>query len=168
MNSRLQERVAPWMLECFGAEAAADIRERCDRFIEEAFELVQSFGYDRTRLATLEAYVYGRPVGKPAQEVGGVMLTLAALCGAAGLDMHAAGDDEIARVSAPEMIEKIRAKQASKRGLHTPLPVPPEMVVQGSYTSFVHDDARRAAATQPDSPPERPSASTIPTEGGGG
>lgn len=120
-----QARVAPWMAECFGAAIASDVRERGDRFLEEALELLQSHGYDRDRVATLCDYVYGRPVGEPAQEVGGVMVTLAAYCLATGLDMHAAGDAELARINVPAIIEKIRVKQASKCGLHTPLPTPP-------------------------------------------
>jgi hypothetical protein len=116
-----QSRVAPWMQECFGAAIASDVRERGDRFLEESLELLQSHGYDRERVATLVDYVYGRPVGEPAQEVGGVMVTLAAYCLATGLDMHAAGETELARIWTK--VPQIRAKQESKRGLHTPLPV---------------------------------------------
>lgn len=117
-----QARVAPWMSQCFGAAIASDVRERGDRLLEEVLELLQSHGYDPTRVATLRDYVFGRPVGEPAQEAGGVMVTLAAYCLATGLDMHGAGDAELERISAPEIIERIRVKQASKRGLHTPLP----------------------------------------------
>ena len=120
-----QSRVAPWMQECFGAAIASDVRERGDRLLEEVLELLQSHGYDPAGVATLRDYVFGRPVGEPQQEVGGVMVTLAAYCLATGIDMHAAGETELARISAPEVVERIRVKQASKRGLHTPLPVPP-------------------------------------------
>lgn len=64
-------------------------------------------------------YVYGRPVGERAQEVGGVMVTLAALCLAQGLAMHAAGETELARIWTK--VEAIRAKQAAKPK-HSPLP----------------------------------------------
>ena len=120
-----QSRVQPWMLECFGAEIAGDMVERGDRFLEESLELLQAHGYDRSRIATLVDYVWGRPIGEPAQEVGGVMVTLAAYCLAAGIDMHEAGETELARILRPEIIEKIRRKQASKNGIHTPLPTPP-------------------------------------------
>lgn len=120
-----QSRVAPWMQECFGAAIASDVRERGDRLLEEVLELLQSHGYDSARVATLRDYVFGRPVGEPQQEAGGVMVTLGAYCLATGLDMHAAGEVELARISDPEVVKKIRAKQESKRGLHTPLPVPP-------------------------------------------
>jgi hypothetical protein len=116
-----QARVHPWVLDCFGAEVAADVPTRNYRFLEEAIELVQACGCDEDDAHKLVDYVFGRPVGEPSQEVGGVMTTLAALCLANGLDMHEAADVELARISTPELIAKIRAKQATKP--HTsPLP----------------------------------------------
>ena len=67
-------------------------------------------------------YVFGRAVGEPAQEAGGVMVTLAALCLASGLDMHKAGEVELARISVPETMARVRAKQAAKPK-HSPLPI---------------------------------------------
>lgn len=115
-----QTRVAPWMAECFGAAIASDVRERGDRLLEEVLELLQSHGYDPGRVATLRDYVFGRPVGEPAQEAGGVMVTLAAYCLATGIDMHDAGETELARIWTK--VDVIRAKQASKRDIHSPLP----------------------------------------------
>lgn len=109
-----QSRVLPWLIECFGAEIAGDRQERCDRFIEEALELAQSLDWTADRAHALVDYVFGRPKGEPHQEVGGVMVTLAALCQAVGLDMQAGGDDELARIMRPEIVQKIRAKQAAK------------------------------------------------------
>lgn len=120
MNLTFQLGVQAWMVECFPLHVRCDVRERGDRLLEETLELLQSHGYDRTRVATLVEYVYGRPVGDPPQEVGGVMVTLAAYCLATGLDMHQCGDIELERIWTK--IPEIRAKQASKRGLHTPLP----------------------------------------------
>ncbi|WP_244120295.1 hypothetical protein [Burkholderia gladioli] len=119
-----QARVQPWMLECFGPTIAADRIERNHRFLEEALELVQALGCTASEAHQLVNYTFGRPVGEPSQEVGGVMMTLAALCLANTLDMHAAGETELARISAPAMVEKIRAKQAAKPK-HSPLPEPP-------------------------------------------
>lgn len=108
----LQPRVAPWMQVCFGPEISADCLERGDRFLEEVFELLQSGDYPRERVRQIEGYVWSRPVGDPAQEVGGVMITLAAYCLAHNLDMHDAGDAELARIWTK--VDKIRAKQAAK------------------------------------------------------
>ncbi|WP_254227843.1 hypothetical protein [Burkholderia gladioli] len=120
-REQFQARVQPWMMECFGPTIAADRVERNHRFLEEALETVQSLGCTASEAHQLVDYTFGRPVGEPAQEVGGVMVTLAALCLANTLDMHAAGETELARISAPAMVEKIRAKQAAKPK-HSPLP----------------------------------------------
>lgn len=108
----LQDRVNPWLEACFGSEIANDKLERADRFIEEALELVQSGDYPKERAYALIEYVYNRPKGEPHQEVGGVMITLAAYCLAHGLDMHEAGETELARIWTK--VEQIRAKQAAK------------------------------------------------------
>ncbi|WP_063801717.1 hypothetical protein [Burkholderia ubonensis] len=115
-----QSRVQPWLLECFGAEIAADRAERNHRFLEEALELVQARGCTASEAHQLVNYTFGRPLGEPTQEIGGVMVTLAALSLANGLDMHAAAEAELARVWTK--IEQIRAKQAAKPR-HSPLPI---------------------------------------------
>jgi hypothetical protein len=115
----LQRRVEPWLLACFGEVISADMVERNHRFLEEALELVQSCGCTQSDAHQLVDYVYGRPVGERFQEAGGVMITLAALCRAQGIDMHAAGEVELARIWT--LVEKIRAKQAAKPK-HSPLP----------------------------------------------
>ncbi|MCP3017490.1 hypothetical protein [Cupriavidus basilensis] len=119
MPAPFQARVQPWMLECFGVEIAADARERNHRFLEEALELVQACGATQSEAHQLVDYVYGRPVGDKHQEVGGVMVTLAALCLAQGLGMHEAGEAELTRIWTK--VEQIRAKQAAKPK-HSPLP----------------------------------------------
>lgn len=109
----LQAGVKPWLDACFGPAVAADRVERNHRFIEEALELVQACGCTREHAHQIVDYVYGRPTGDPFQEVGGVMVTLAALCLATGLDMDGAGAKELQRVWF--QIEQIRAKQAAKK-----------------------------------------------------
>ena len=126
-----QERVGAWMDDVFLA-GGADVRTRIDRFLEEAFEHAQSLGYDPGRIAAIRDYVFGRPVGEPAQETGGVMVTFASLCHAAGIDMEAEGERELARVQRPEVRAKIMAKQASKNALHTPLPTAEAAAQQGA------------------------------------
>lgn len=122
-----QERVHDWMLACFGPEIASDATERSFRFIEEGLELVQANGCTAEEAHRLVDYVFGRPVGEKAQEVGGVAVCLAALCTAAGIDMEAAAERELARVWTK--VDVIRAKHASKpQGVRSSLPgaYPPE------------------------------------------
>lgn len=114
-----QQRVQPWLMACFGEMIAGDREERNHRFLEEALELVQSLGCSASESHQLVDYVFGRDVGDPPQEVGGVMVTLAALCLANGLDMHDAAETELARIWTK--VEAIRAKQAAKPK-HSPLP----------------------------------------------
>jgi hypothetical protein len=111
-TASFQDRVIPWMQACFGPAISADMIERNDRFLEEAVELVQACGGDRFDAHQMVDYVFDRPVGEKAQEAGGVMITFAALCLAHGIDMHQAGDAELAR--AWDKIDAIRAKQAAK------------------------------------------------------
>ncbi len=115
MTMTYQERVGEWMEQTFADDVCKDVIERAMRFLEEATELCQSLGMTADQAATVARYVYGRPVGHPPQEVGGTMVTLAALCWATDLDMAAAGHVELDRIDTPEMRAKIAAKQVSKR-----------------------------------------------------
>lgn len=116
-----QAQVHDWMIACFGEAISRDGIERNHRFLEEALELVQACGCTAAEAHKLVDYVFGRPVGETAQEIGGVMVTLAALCNVHQLNMDAAGADELARCWSA--IDKIRAKQAAKPK-HSPLPGP--------------------------------------------
>lgn len=108
-----QSEVADWMLTCFGEEIAADRIERADRFIEEALELAQTIpGFTVERARALVEYVFNRPVGERGQEVGGVGVTLAALCNTYDLNIREEWERELARVWTK--VDAIRAKQASK------------------------------------------------------
>ena len=114
-----QDRVQPWLMECFGEMIAGDKEERNHRFLEEALELVQSCGCTQSEAHQLVDYVYGRDKGEPYQEVGGVMVTLAALCLANDLDMHENAETELSRIWTK--VVEIREKQAAKPK-HSPLP----------------------------------------------
>lgn len=120
-RATFQQRVQPWLMECFGTVIAADTVERNHRFLEEALELVQASGATADEAHKLVEYVYGRPVGELGQEVGGVMVTLAALCLANGVNMHDCAEVELARILQPEIVIKIREKQSRKPSF-SPLP----------------------------------------------
>ena len=66
-------------------------------------------------------------------------LTLAALCLAQGLDMHAAAETELARIWTK--VEQIRAKQAAKPK-HSPLPASPPAPQQAPLTDAQIDELR--------------------------
>lgn len=112
-----QDRASAWLLECFGSTLATTRKERAQRFIEEALELAQAEGLTKEDCLLMVDYVFSRPVGHSPQEVGGVMLTLAGVCWNSKIDLNAAAKAELARVQHPEMIAKIRAKQASKSAI---------------------------------------------------
>ena len=120
-----QKQVHDWCREAFGEYAASDQTERQHRFLEEALELAQSLGTSREEALVLLDYVYGRPVGEPSQEVGGVMVTLAALCHPIEISIDESMTRELNRINQPEIIEKIRKKQAAKPD-NSPLPGPTE------------------------------------------
>lgn len=109
-----QTKVSGWMLDCFGREISRDKVERNHRFLEEALELMQACGGTQDEAYQLVRYVFNRPVGEKDQEVGGVMVTLAALCAAQGIDMERAGYRELNRISGPEVMQAIRKKQQQK------------------------------------------------------
>lgn len=114
-----QARVDPWMQACFGPEISSDRVERNHRFLEESLELVQSLGCSRDEALQLVDYVFDRPLGNPSQEVGGVRVTLAALCLAAGLDEDECAETELAQIWTK--VERIREKQKTKPK-NSPLP----------------------------------------------
>lgn len=114
-----QNKVFDWCVECFGQEITHDVTERNHRFLEEALELVQATGATKSESHQLVDYVFNRDIGEVNQELGGVMVTLAALSNAIGLRMEKAADTEVQRLWGK--IEKIRAKQAAKPK-HSPLP----------------------------------------------
>jgi hypothetical protein len=138
-----QKRVHNWMLSCFGIDIAEDGTERSHRFLEEALELVQSLGCTASEAHQLVDYVFGRPKGEPLQELGGTMVTLAALSTCFDMNMLDAGETELARVWTK--IEKIREKQAAKPK-HSPLPEQPRP--QGACYCDLDDDACREAGHQ--------------------
>lgn len=144
-RSHFQARVNGWMHACFGPAVAADLKERPHRFLEEGLELVQSAGTTKAEALQLVDYVFGRRAGEPRQEVGGTMVTLAALCTAIGVNMASAAETELSRVSTPEMIAKLQAKNAAKDP-NSPLP---------GFANLPHDLYETGDADAPDAIKDR-------------
>lgn len=107
-----QRRVERWLEACFSHAVRADRVERTHRFLEEALELAQANGCSQEDAHALVNYVFGRPEGRPEEEVGGVMVTLAGLCSASDINMDEAADRELERNW--DRIDLIRAKQQTK------------------------------------------------------
>jgi hypothetical protein len=108
-----------WVVACMGEAAAQNKVERNFRFVEEAVELVQSCGCSKDDVLKIVDYVFSRPIGEPAQEVGGTMTTLASLCNAHGIDLEHAAVEELRRCWT--RVDEIRAKALAKR-THAALP----------------------------------------------
>lgn len=106
---------------CDGAGDPTDLDERRDRFGEEAIELFQSLGGTREAAHLIVDYVFGREIGRPDQEFGGTMTTLAGLAAYAGESLTVCGEVELARTWRPEVIAKIRRKRSNRHG-RGPLP----------------------------------------------
>ena len=121
--SIFQDKVRAWMHACFGPAASNDKIERNHRFFEKAVELVQACGCSKEDCLKLVEHIYAKPLGEPIQEVGGVIITLAALCCAQGINLQVSAETELDRVW--DKIDAIREKQKRKRellGHSSPLP----------------------------------------------
>ena len=116
-----QDGVYQWVKACFGETTARSKKERNFRFLEEALELVQSTGCTKDEAHMLVDYVFGRPVGDTSQEVGGVMVTLAALCSANDVRMEECGYKELARIWSQSAIDRVRSKFNNQEP-NSPLP----------------------------------------------
>lgn len=109
-----QSKVARWMRKAFSPAVINSPVERNRRFLEEALELVQANGMTQSEAADVVFYAYSRDQGDINQEVGGVMVTLAALCNERAVGMQHCAWAEMARIDTPETIAKIRVKQQAK------------------------------------------------------
>ena len=111
-SGSFQQRVREWVVACFPTSSGLDVQERNHRFLEEALELAQANFCTKEEALELVEYVFGRAKGDVHQEVGGVLVTLAALCNATSIDMDDAAEKELDRNWS--RIDRIRAKQATK------------------------------------------------------
>lgn len=93
-----QIEVADWCAAAFGEGQASSVEQRGLRLAEEAIEAAQAAGCDPATLHSLISYVYARPAGTMAREIGGVGVTVLALANAAGLSADQCESDEVARV----------------------------------------------------------------------
>jgi hypothetical protein len=95
-----QWRVGTWCIAAFGQEEATNLPQRGLRLLEEAAETAQATGVPRDKATAIINYVYDRPPGSTAQELGGVQLCCLALAEAAQLDADECELREVNRVLA--------------------------------------------------------------------
>lgn len=69
-----------WALRAFGPDQMANRPTRAIRILEEAAELCQAVDVDPSVALKVVADVYGRPVGVPRQEMGGILVTAYLFC----------------------------------------------------------------------------------------
>jgi NTP pyrophosphatase (non-canonical NTP hydrolase) len=116
-----QRLIRDWLFHTFSRTDAENRLQRSYRFLEEAMELVQATGVGRNECMQILDYVYARPVGEIRQEIGGVMVCLAAICSAHDVSLGDCAWAEQERIWLN--VEKIRAKNAGKPKF-SPLPGP--------------------------------------------
>lgn len=105
-------RCLKWALHTFTSNLVYNTHERCARFIEEAFELVQALGFNKRRILAILDTVYDKPKGEPRKELGDVMNTLALLA-----ITHQMDENEEAQITLEAnwlRVEEIRAKNDLK------------------------------------------------------
>ena len=80
-----QRQILEWCKASFGEKSLA-LPQRGIHMLEEAIELAQAVGVDPAMAHKLIDFVYDRPKGSVAEELGGIGVCVAALAEAAGLD----------------------------------------------------------------------------------
>ena len=93
-----QEVVFEWGVKSFGLDQMTSQKQRGLRMLEEAIELYQACCGDKGQAHKLVDYIFARPVGTPAQEIGGVSVTMLALAECIGEDADQCERTEIERV----------------------------------------------------------------------
>lgn len=113
MNTKQKQEICrTWGILAFGPQTT-NMTERSMRFLEEALELVQAIRMmDREQAHAMVDYVFDRPAGNIPQEIGGVGVTLFALCECLGMDFDEELHREMVRTLANT--DKCRAKHAAK------------------------------------------------------
>jgi hypothetical protein len=113
MRDSRQQQVHEWCAAAFGADHATSIPHRAIRMCEEAIEACQAAGGARSMVHRLVDYVFDRPAGELAQEIGGVGITLLTLAQAAGMSADAEEVREFERVLA-KPLEHFRERNEAK------------------------------------------------------
>jgi hypothetical protein len=109
--------VEQWVRTTFGDKMFESKEERAARVLEEAVELYQVFGPgNRAKAHKIVDMVFDKKVGELHNELGGLIVTLLAVCGNEGLRLDEMANKEITRIkSLPG--DGFRKKQRDKADL---------------------------------------------------
>jgi hypothetical protein len=108
-----QQRVLNWARTVLSEDEVSGREQRAIRLAEETIELAQSCNVDKAMLHKLVDYVYGRPIGEPMQELGGVSVCVLAMANALGLDADTVEEIEVRRCEDMDP-EQFKARNATK------------------------------------------------------
>lgn len=107
------------MREVFGNEDLQQpwaLKERVFRFVEEAAELAQAMGLNKEETIAVVNWVFTEKApGEPKQEAAGTLVTLLGLCAVARISLDDVFTEELKRISTPEVVARVRARQEEKR-----------------------------------------------------
>jgi hypothetical protein len=123
-ESRMRRQILcyQWVTAVRSAAIANDLHERVKRIVEEATELAQAEGLPLEMVFRIVQRTYGRPVGKPEQEVGGIMTTLMTYCQAKGISLYMAEVAEFARaLCTPYYVLKRKYEEKVRDGVAAPI-----------------------------------------------
>jgi NTP pyrophosphatase (non-canonical NTP hydrolase) len=96
-HSVIAKLVLHWAKTTFG-NVAMDPIERALRMMEEAAEVAQGVGVPLDMLQRTVTRTYQRPVDDPKKEVGGLLVTVYALCARLEIDPQEALEIEVERI----------------------------------------------------------------------
>ena len=94
----LQRESVTWAGKAFGWDHVNNRQLRALRMIEEAVEVAQALHLPKEKVLLAVEHVYKRRPGQIAQELGGLMVTIAVLAQAIVVDPMAAFEAEVRRV----------------------------------------------------------------------
>lgn len=146
----LTQRTGRWVTQTFGLEILTSRRERALRIAEEAIELAQAEGIERTQTAALVEHVYDRPVGDPDQEAAGIGVCLLAWAACTGRAIHQLIERELTRVeSLPRERFLARRQEKITSGLSaTSLPADAVVLIRQDWKPNKELAQRVAASTE--------------------
>ena len=93
-----QAVVEGWVRRTFGDALMDNPKERARRVVEEAIETLRVAGVSQQEAQALVQAVYAKPPGELRQEIGGVVVTLLALCAHHNMRLDDTAKTEISRI----------------------------------------------------------------------